>query len=129
MAVFPGSQLTYEQSAGVIASFVESVDGKVLSFEGNERRAHDRYVVAIPTFVQPLNDNCQPEGEAFVTATRDISAGGIGLIHTGPVTAKLLGATLELLDGRSISVLIEVLRCRPLGSYFDVAGEFVCQSD
>ncbi len=110
-----------------IASFLSGVDGKVLSFEGTERRAHERYVVAIPSLVHPLDANHQPNGRAFNAATRDISVGGIGLIHTQPVESEYLGVKLQSPDGLELSVLVKVLRCVPLGTYFDIAGEFVLE--
>lgn len=119
----------YAKSTSLIASVIESLPGRVPSFEGRERRAYARYVVALPTVVQPLDEQMQPFGKPFNGATRDISAGGIRLIFSQPVTNRFLGIRVMLPDGSDFELLVEVLRCVPLGSYYDVAGEFVTQSD
>ena len=63
------------ESKGEDAAFVDNIDGKLMSFEGRERRAHARYVVAIPSVVQPLDEAHQPRGKPSHAATRDISVG------------------------------------------------------
>ena len=125
MSSITRSTAYYETSAEAISSFLSCVDGKVLSFEGTERRAHKRYVVAIRSLVQPMDDRRRPNGRAFNAATRDISVGGIGLIHTQPVVSEYLGVRLSSPRGDELQVLVKVLRCAPLGSYYDIAGEFV----
>ena len=124
-----GLSSRFEHSAELIASFVERVGGKVVSCEGAERRAHTRYVVAIPTCVQPLDDEHQPIDKRFTAATRDISAGGIGLVHTQPVKVRFLGVRLAPPGLEELDLLVRVLRCEPLGSYYDIAGEFVTISE
>ncbi len=114
-----------EISADAIASFVECCGGKVMSFEGHERRTHTRYVVALRSIVQPLGDEHRPFGNSFHAVTRDISAGGMALVHTQPVAAKFLEVTLSSPEGNDIKVLLRVLRVSRLGTYYDIAGEFV----
>lgn len=121
--------ISYEYSTEAIASFVESVDGKVMSFEGRERRSYPRYVVALPSVVQPLDDERCPQGKPFNAVTRDISIGGISLVHTRPANCRLLGVKLKLPSGKGIHLLVSVRRCRPLGTYYDIAGEFVTAPD
>jgi hypothetical protein len=101
-----------------------------MSFEGHERRADTRYVVAIPSIVQPLDEAYQLQDNRFFAATRDISMGGIALIHTQPLTAEFAGVKLTLPDGTSIELLVEVLRAGHwrttltlLASFFSVRAE------
>ncbi len=115
----------YESSPELIATFIEGLGAKVKSFEGVERRLNTRFVVAMPSSVQPLNENLARDGEPFTAAIRDISAVGIGLIHTKPIKAKYLDVCLSPPNGHSMRLLVRVLRCRPLGAYFDIGGEFV----
>lgn len=125
MPTLTSPPIDYEHSTQAITSFIESVDGKVLSFEGHERRTHARYVVAIPSVVWPLDKEHRPQGKSLFAVTRDISVGGISLIHSQPATTKFLGVKLTLANEKEIHLLIKVLRCRPLGTYYDIAGEFV----
>lgn len=115
----------FELSADAIAAFVECCDGKVRSFEGHERRTHVRYVVALPSIVQPLDEDLQPVGNSFHAVTRDISVAGVALVHEQPINARLLRVQLTSLEGKEIELLLKVLRCSPLGAYHDIAGEFV----
>jgi hypothetical protein len=119
------SPTNLELSAEAIASFVECCGGKVMSFEGHERRTHMRYVVALQSVVQPLDDEHRPLGNSFHGVTRDISVGGMALVHTQPVTAKFLNVTLSSPEGNHMQTILKVLRCSPLGTYYDIAGEFV----
>ena len=115
----------FELSPDAIGVFVDSCDGKVISFEGNERRNHVRYVVALPTVVQPLDEKLSPSGDSFHAVTRDISVGGVSLVHTYPIQSKYISVEIKPREGAAIRLLVKVLRCKPLGSYYDVAGEFV----
>ena len=117
-----------ECSPNLIASFMNRLGSKVRSFEGVERRAHDRFVVAIPSIVQPLDDRHIPLGKAFAAVTRDISIGGIGLLHSQPVVASFLGVRIADPEGKQFRFLVKMLRCQPLGEYFDIGGEFVTSS-
>ena len=108
-----------------IASFVEGLRNKVRSFEGSERRAHERFVVAIPSTVQPLDEQHVQLGKPFTAVTRDISIGGIGLLHSQAVIAPFLDVRIADREGKQHRFLVKVLRCQPLGDYFDVGGEFI----
>ncbi len=127
MTLSPAPPSQYERSPGAIAAFISQAHGKVMSFEGAERRAHQRYVVAMPSIAQPLDDSFQPDGPPFHAATRDISVGGIALIHTRPVAVNYLGVRLTLTADLEIQLLVEVLRCSKLECYFDIAGRFVVE--
>lgn len=119
----------FERCSESIANFVEQLGGKARSFEGFERRVHGRYVVAIPSIVQPLDDMLRPQGKPVRAVTRDISVGGVSLLHTEAVTTSFIGANLCPVNSREICLLIHVLRCTPVGAYYDVAGEFVTAPD
>ena len=121
-SIFPS---THTATAESIVQFVECLNGKVLSFDGNERRRHARFVVAIPSFVRCLNENQEPEGKSFHAVTRDISIGGIALIHSQPVTSRFIWVSLLESNRDAFDVTVEVVRCQPLGPYFDIGGRFV----
>lgn len=90
----------------------------------SDRRAIPRCPVSILVKATPLNDQQQPAGEPFTAVTRDISLQGICMHHVAPVQCRYL--QLELGDsGNSQLTVMEVLRCRAVGSFFEIAGRFV----
>lgn len=109
-----------------IASFVRRVAGR--SYRGPERRVRERHRVPLPVIAVPVTEDCEPLEGAFRTFTRDVSTGGVGLLHTRPVTATHLALEIGLRDGSgaALQVLVRVLRCRRINDHlFDIGGEFV----
>ena len=97
---------------------------QVIRHSQSDRRAIPRCPVSILVTATPLNDAQQPAGEPFMAVTRDISLQGICLHHVRPVDCHYL--QLELGDsGDGQLTVMEVLRCRAVGSFFEIAGRFV----
>jgi hypothetical protein len=94
---------------------------------GSERRLSLRYPVTMPVRATPLDDRQNPDGEAFLAVTRDISVGGLCMYHLEPVRARYL--QLELASssgtGEHLHVVLEVVRCHPTGPLYEIAGRFV----
>ena len=111
-------------STDEISQFIDSIDGKVQSFEGVERRSWRRYVVAIPTLVFRLDDQDKTCGAPMRAVTRDISVGGISIIHSEPIQDERLKLRLFSPSGKTIQAFVDVRRCQPMGNYFEIAGEF-----
>ena len=91
----------------------------------NERRSEQRFPIALPVMVRPIGDDLQSAGEPFMAVTKDISTRGIGLLHYEPISSKFLAIRLTDRDGLKLTGAIEVLRCRPVGQFFEVGGKFV----
>ncbi len=91
------------------------------------RRAEKRYTVTLPVVAVPLDDAGQPAGEPFEAVTRDVSNRGIALIHTAPVQASYLGLDLMDHQGHKLNAILQVLRCRRVGAYYEIAGQFVAK--
>jgi PilZ domain len=109
-----------------IASFVRRVAGR--TYSGPERRARERHRVPLPVIAVPVSEDCEPMGEPFRTFTRDVSTGGVGLLHTRPLTATHLALEIGTRDGSgtALQVLVRVLRCRRINDHlYDIGGEFV----
>lgn len=94
-------------------------------YRGEDRRIEERHRVAISVTGMPVDDNMQPAAEAFEAVTRDISRSGLALFHSQPVTTKFLAVQLIDLDGHQFEAVVQVLRCRPIGPVFEIAGRFV----
>lgn len=108
----------------VVVSFVrELMDGhqRVVS----DRRFHPRNVIELPAVVQPLDFDFQPAGQLFIATTKDVSTGGVALIHTDQVTAPYLQIEFATQEAKAMSLLAKVIHCTPYGQHFHVGARFV----
>jgi hypothetical protein len=112
-----------------ISNFVDGLIKRLIEeghyYDGPDRRTEKRHVVAMQVHARPLSEDLQPLGPAFVATTKDISKRGIAIIHFEPVTSPLLAIELSDLNGKKFQGAVEIRRCRPVGPYFEVAGEYV----
>ena len=89
---------------------------------GRERRRDRRYSLITNVVVAPVDGKCRQAGEPFVALSSGMSVSGIRLIHTCPAPAELL--FLEV-GSESVKFLLSVLRSRPVGPCFEIAGQLV----
>jgi predicted RNA-binding Zn-ribbon protein involved in translation (DUF1610 family) len=110
-----------------LASFV----AELVKENGNlsERRAFPRRVLVAPVAVVPVDEDYLPVDDAFMAITRDVSSGGVSLVHSRAVDSKLLVVELPKSGGEVIQVAVRVLRCRPLGRFYEIGGVFVVRLD
>lgn len=108
-----------------IAKFVQRMVRNAQYYDGPEQRLERRYAVNLPVTAVPVDRSLQKSGEVFVALTRDISSGGIAMYHTRDVAEKFLALELIAPSGDKLRVLLEVLRCRPAGLFYEIAGRFV----
>ncbi len=116
-------------SESTIIGFIEEIVRGVPMRPREERRATPRYSIESIVDVQPLDDAFRPVGEPYRAITRDISMMGIGLLDSRPVHSKHLAVRLTRPDGKTLSLIMEVLRCRPTNTIYDIGGKFVTQPD
>ena len=114
-----------EEMAAFVDHLIRRLIEEGLYYDGPDRRSEKRHVVAIPVRAMPLDGNLRPIGTGFIATARDISRRGIAVIHNEVLTCPLLAVELADFDGRQIQAAVEVLRCRPVGPYFEIAGTFV----
>jgi hypothetical protein len=107
-----------------VVNFVRRVIRGEKFYGGPERRVHLRYPITIPVRATPLNDAEEPVGEPFLGITRDISIEGLCMYHMQSVKEKLLQLELTSPNREQISVLLEVVRCKAVGPFFEIAGRF-----
>jgi len=105
-----------------VAQFVASLD---TSADEADQRAAERHAVCRAAPVLPLDDNLHPAGSAFTSLVRDISKSGISLIHTEPVDAPHVVVELPMANGTKVQLVVQVLRRRSIGPYFEVGGRFI----
>ena len=107
-----------------VKAFVEQL-AREYFLDGPDRRSEPRLRVTLPVSIGPLTEEMTLVGYRVRGVTRDISEHGIGLVCQDPLAAKFI--TLQLSSPRvtEIDLIAEVLRCRPVGYYFDVGCRFV----
>jgi hypothetical protein len=112
-----------------VASFVDELVKRLIEeghyYDGPDRRAENRHVIALQVRVMPLDEELEQIGEPFIAMTKDISRKGISFIHFDSVTAPFLAVELTIPSGSSFQAAVEVLRTRPVGPYWEVAGKYV----
>jgi hypothetical protein len=94
-------------------------------YEGPQRRGFKRYPFIVPAAVMPIDHEYQPTEDAFVAVTRDLSSTGLSLFATRLTASTLLA--VELLSPRlpNLQFVLQALRCKSTGRYYEIAGELV----
>ncbi len=95
------------------------------NYEDQDRRSEPRYPLCLNILAIPVDENNNPHGEPLLGVTRNISTSGIAMLFTRTVSNGLLALQFGDPRGEQVRLLMTVLRCRPLGNYFEVAGTFV----
>jgi hypothetical protein len=107
-----------------IEMFVRRIVRGADYYDGPEQRTERRYVLSLPVAAVPVNESLKKVGDVFIAFTRDISSGGIAMYHTRRVSEKFLAVEIKSTCGEKMRVLVEVLRCSPVGLFYEIAGKF-----
>lgn len=91
---------------------------------GKNNRSAKRYSIAIPVPVVPIDENGTPIDRSFTALSRDISTSGICLQHTRATNAKKLIVVLSIPGTKPASLIVEVVRCRAIGRFYEIAAKF-----
>ena len=86
---------------------------------GRERRQDRRYSLITNVTVTPVDKSLRPLGPSFVALSSGMSVSGIRLIYTQSAPSKFLRLEFE---GQPVTFLLTVLRSRPIGDCFEIAG-------
>jgi CheY-like chemotaxis protein len=94
---------------------------------GGERRKSDRVSLLATVIAIPVNRQFEPAGEPFKGAARDVSQGGMSLLHTRAISSEYVALRWQSLASKNsfIKVVMKLTRCRPMGPFYEVAGQFV----
>ena len=95
------------------------------------RRRKERATLLARVIAIPLSSNGEPRGEPFKAIARDASEGGLCLLYTRAVTADRLALRWQELAAarRTITVLLRVVRCGPMGPFYELGGVFEAVDD
>jgi hypothetical protein len=90
-----------------------------------EMRRSKRIPVQLEVAVQPLNESLRPSGRPFLAVTRDVSTGGLCLMHARPAPTETLFVEIPRPEVTPLYVVLKVLRNRRVGPFYEIAGEFL----
>jgi len=108
-----------------VVRFIRQVIRNEKFYAGTDRRTHLRYPVTLPVKVTPLDDTQHPMGEPFIGVTRDISLSGACIYHLHDVQFRFLQLEFSNSADDQLTVILEVVRCREAGPFFEIAGQFI----
>jgi c-di-GMP-binding flagellar brake protein YcgR len=106
-----------------VADFLTKLDD-ASDFE-IERRASPRQAVVMQVAVVPVDRELKQCGDSFLALSKDISAGGIGLLHTRAITASHVVVELTARDGNLLQLLAKVVRCQAVHRFYEIGLQFV----
>lgn len=92
-----------------------------------ERRTTDRVSLLATVTAVPVTAKFQACGEPFKAAARDISQGGLSMLHTRALSSEFVGLRWQSLASKKsfVKVVMQLTRCQPMGPFYEVAGQFV----
>jgi hypothetical protein len=87
-----------------------------------EKRSLGRTSYLKPAVLQLLTDT----EERRMVFTRDVSRGGIGLMHVDPIELQLAKLSIELESGAVVEVGLRMTWCLPCGGGWYISGGDFC---
>lgn len=84
-----------------------------------------RRALSVPVMVMPLNEDLCPVGNSFMSVSRSITSSGMVLTSEVLVETKFLAVQLPKIGERSLQLAMKIVRQRPIGHYYEIAGLFV----
>lgn len=90
-----------------------------------EKRNTSRHsvIMCVPTI--PFDDRMRQADPPFMAVIRNISTGGVCLLHSQSVRTPFLGIELSAPGGDLKQVLARICRCRPRNGFYEIGTEFV----
>ena len=117
-------------SPEVAHKVVENVRGLVCQDLVNSARRSDRFLIAEPVTVQPLNDRFEPAAFECSALTRDISSTGVGLICLKQFDLPFLRVTFNNCDkATGNSLILKIVHETPRGAVFLLGGSIAIDWD
>jgi ribosomal protein L37AE/L43A len=93
--------------------------------EGPDRRQTKRYRMAVPVVAVPLGFDFKVAGDPLRMTTKDISVGGVSLIHTRFTERPYFALDFTAAGVEHMQVTLEVLSVKNFGPVYEIAGKFV----
>lgn len=110
-----------------VESYVRRMIANQQLYTDDEKRTQKRFELAARTLLVPVNENFEPIGPAIEALARNISAGGIAVVHTRAVGDRFFAVQVSMPSRQELKMIAEVLRCRPNGRFYDIGMKFVAK--
>ncbi|HVA48701.1 MAG TPA: hypothetical protein VNH11_20215 [Pirellulales bacterium] len=125
--VFPAFELQLQTGDDLVRSQVWKVLGAI--YPGGrfvERRQEQRYPYPRLITLWPMeSDGETTSGPPITVVGKHLSERGLGFFHPQPLTNRLVVVSLEKGDGRALSFLLDVHRCRfTRQGWYESGGRF-----
>ena len=118
------AQAAHETSPELVVTFVRRVIEEHRIPQRTDRRNHPRKAISVPVIVEPLDEAFSPAAECFSAVTKNISTGGIGILHTEFVNSHYLRIGLST-AGETMQLLAQVKNCVKSGEMYHIGARFV----
>lgn len=113
---------------------LEEAGGGLTATYGNlETRRHRRISCFATSTAVLIDHRGAPLSAHFMTSIRDISIGGLRLLHTRSITVEFMvlswKAETLFTEGRQVtlSVILRLQHCSPLSPFYSIGGEFLTE--
>jgi hypothetical protein len=91
-----------------------------------ERRSVQRFPYPHLLYLTPAADGCDPRRDSIVVVGKHLSERGLGFFYHQPLEYRRAIASLEALDGRWLSFLMDITWCRyTQHGWYDNGGRFL----
>jgi hypothetical protein len=115
-----GTGLTFAETGAAVTSLIRDlIDGSQKDYILDRRRER-RHPILTPVMVLPVGRLAA----AFEAVTRDVSTRGISFLSTAPIDEHYVYLQFPESPLSSLTLVVEVLRCRKIGPLWEIAGSF-----
>jgi len=94
---------------------------------GSERRNKERFSLLSTAVALPVSKDFVPGGEVFKMTFNDLSETGACFMHTRSINSEYLALRWRsaITPKCSLKAALQITRCKPLGPFYEIAGQFV----
>jgi hypothetical protein len=124
----PGTVVEVTQSKDRVFGLVRDVLNEIQADYIGEQRAYPRHPICVSIEAIPFDSQGHQAGKAFTAVTKDISATGLSFLHDAAILDRYLLVRFPRSDRYpSQWIVLEVLRRRPVGPVWEIAGRTVAE--
>jgi len=95
--------------------------------ESSDRRIAERRALVKTVPVVPVDADFSPIGEPFMAVSRNVSVGGIAILHVVPIAQELLAVRLTKRENETMELVVKVTRTRTVGEFYEISGRFIAK--
>jgi hypothetical protein len=121
--LFAAATETVPEPPSGMGTYLERISTRVN--DEDNRRKTQRVTLLATVVAIPINEADQPCGEPFKAVARNVSEGGMSMLHTRSIRSERLAVRWKPLAAPGfVTAVLRVYRCNPMGPFYEVAGEF-----